>query len=414
MAARRNLLDRIFGRRPNEDQKTVRLEVVAGYGSVFSQWGGDPYTRQVVREAIDAIARNAAKLKPRHVRRIEGAVVAGSGQLDRLLAVRPNRNMSAYDLMYKAVTTLQVDNNAFLYPEWDRGTLAAIWPVSCTHAEFLADELGAVYVRFWLRDGKPKVLPYAEVIHIRRHFYESELAGEDNAPLNDALEVIRITNEGIAKAVQTSAHLRGLLKFTAMLKPEDIKKQRDDFVADYLSVDNEGGIAALDSKAEYTELKTDPKVINALQMQELRNSVYRYFGVSEAIVASKYSEDEWAAFYESVIEPIAVQLSLEFTAKLFTERERGHGNEIVFEANRLQYASVKTKLDLREMVDRGALLPNEWREAFNLGPIEGGDKPLRRLDTGVVSPSGQIGNEGGSDDGGDGQEGNSPSGTTGE
>ena len=413
MAEKRNLLDRIFGRRPNEDQKTIRLEIVGGYGSVFSQWGGDPYTRQVVREAIDAIARNAAKLKPRHIRRIEGATVAGGGQLDRLLAVRPNRNMSAYDLLYKVVTTLQADNNAFLYPEWEGGALVAIWPVSCTRAEFLADELGTVYVRFWLRDGKPKVLPYAEVIHIRRHFYESELAGEDNAPLNDALEVIRITNEGIANAVKTSGHLRGLLKFTAMLKPDDIKKQRDDFVADYLSVDNEGGIAALDAKADYAELKTDPKVINAPQMQELRNSIYRYFGVNEAIVGSKYSENEWAAFYESVIEPIAVQLSLEFTAKMFTERERGHGNEIVFEANRLQYASVSTKLDLREMVDRGALTPNEWREAFNLGPVEGGDKPLRRLDTGVVSPSGQT-NEGGNDDGGDGQEGSSPSGTTGE
>ena len=402
MAEKRNLLDRIFGRRPNEDQRTIRLEIVAGYGSVFSQWGGDPYTKQVVREAIDAIARNAAKLKGRHIRRVGGAINTGNSQLDRLLSVRPNRNMSAYDLLYKVVTTLLADNNSFLYPEWEDGTLAAIWPVSCTRAEFLSDELGTVYVRFWLRDGKPKVLPYADVIHLRRHFYESELAGEDNTPLNDVLEVIRITNEGIATAVKTSGNLRGLLKFTAMLKPEDIKKQRDDFVADYLSVGNEGGVAALDNKSEYTELKTDPKIINAPQMQELRNSVYRYFGVNEAIVSSKYSEDEWAAFYESVIEPIAVQLSLEFTAKLFTERERGHGSEIVFEANRLQYASVKTKLDLREMVDRGALTPNEWRESFNLGPVDGGDKPLRRLDTGVVGSTGQTqGDGGGSDDGRD-------------
>lgn len=36
------------------------------------------------------------------------------------------------------------------------------------------------------------------------------------------------------------------------------------------------------------------------------------------------------------------------------------------------------------MVDRGAMTPNEWREVLNLPPVEGGDKPLRRLDTVTV------------------------------
>ena len=37
------------------------------------------------------------------------------------------------------------------------------------------------------------------------------------------------------------------------------------------------------------------------------------------------------------------------------------------------------------MVDRGALTPNEWRETMSLAPIEGGDKPIRRLDTAPVT-----------------------------
>jgi hypothetical protein len=84
------------------------------------------------------------------------------------------------------------------------------------------------------------------------------------------------------------------------------------------------------------------------------------------------------------IEPLSKQLSGEFTRKLFTRKERGFGNSIIFEANSLQYASMTTKLALVAMVDRGALTPNEWREVLNLGPIEGGDIPIRRLDTAVV------------------------------
>ena len=47
-------------------------------------------------------------------------------------------------------------------------------------------------------------------------------------------------------------------------------------------------------------------------------------------------------------------------------------------------ASLNTKLAFQAMVDRGAMLPNEWRATMNLAPIEGGDKPIRRLDTQVV------------------------------
>ena len=42
------------------------------------------------------------------------------------------------------------------------------------------------------------------------------------------------------------------------------------------------------------------------------------------------------------------------------------------------------------MVDRGAMTPNEWRKVLNLSPIEGGNKPIRRLDTALVSEGGEI------------------------
>jgi hypothetical protein len=57
---------------------------------------------------------------------------------------------------------------------------------------------------------------------------------------------------------------------------------------------------------------------------------------------------------------------------------------IMYESSRLMFASNKTKLALVAMVDRGALTPNEWRATLNLAPVEGGDVPLRRLDTAPV------------------------------
>ena len=398
---RRSLLQTVFGAlRPG--RVITQLRMLSGYAPVFTPWGGKPYEADVVRAAVDAIARNGAKLRAKHVRRVDGRVVPVGGQIERILTIRPNPNMNAYAFLYRLITTWAIDNDAFAYPQWDGPNLVAIWPINCVLAEFLEDDSRTIYVKFHFADGGQVVLPYSEVIHLRRHYYSNDLLSEPNTPINATLSAIHTTNEGLAEAVKTSAHLRGILKFQGLLKDADIEAARQRFVQQYMTVQNSGGVAALDSKAEYQELKTQPVVVNAAQMKELRDAVFRYFGVSEAIVKGDYDEDQWNAFYESTIEPLAVQMSLEFTSKLFTPRELGHGNEIIFEANRLQYASMTTKLNLREMVDRGALTPNEWREALNLAPVEGGDKPIRRLDT---RPTDEDNNEKGGDTGGNGTEG---------
>jgi len=393
MTERQGLLQKIFGLiRPR--RQMTQLRMMSGYTPIFTPWQGNPYAADVVRAAVDAIARNAAKLRAKHIRRVNGQVIPVGGHIERLLTIRPNPNMNAYDFLYRLVTTLMIDNNAWAYPQWNGTTLEAIWPINCVMAEFLEDDSKTIYVKFYFADGGQVVLPYSDVIHLRRHYYSNDLLGESNEPINSTLSVIHTLNESLPQAVKTSASLRGILKFQGLLKEDDIKKNRDRFIQEYMTLQNSGGIAALDGKADYQELKNQPVLINAAHMKELRDEVFRYFGVSEAIVKGDYTEEQWNAFYESTIEPLAIQMSLEFTSKLFTERELGFGNEIVFEANRLQYASIKTKLDLREMVDRGALTPNEWREAMNLAPIEGGDKPIRRLDT---RPTDETDNQGGDD-----------------
>ena len=92
-----------------------------------------------------------------------------------------------------------------------------------------------------------------------------------------------------------------------------------------------------------------------------------------------------------------MQLGGEYTRKLFTRRERVFGNKIIFEASLWDSASISTKLNLLQMVDRGSLLPDEWRAAFHMGPIPGGDQPIRRLDTAYVDTTENL-TEGGSTD----------------
>jgi HK97 family phage portal protein len=378
---KRSIFQKLFGSISQTIQNFTRFKLMSGYSPIFTSFGNDAYASDVVRSTVHAIASNAAKLKPKHIRRLGEKISPQNSTIERLLTVRPNAHMNAYDFYYKVVTQLLMKNNAFILIQTDGVNVTGFYPINAWTVEMLEyqDEL---FVKFNFQSGKALTVPYAAVIHLRRFYNENDMFGEsNNEALLPTLELIHTTNEGIKNAVKSSAYLRGLLKFTqTMLKPEDIKKQRDDFVKDYMDVSNNGGIAAIDAKADYVPLNNEPKMINGPQMKLIEEKIYKFFNVNEAIVMSKYNENEWNAFYESVLEPIAIQLSLEFTSKLFTDRARGFGNEIIFEANRLQYASNTTKITLvNTLMPMGLLTMNEGREVFNLASVDGGDKRIISL-----------------------------------
>lgn len=132
---KRSLFQIIFGfLRPR--QQTTQLRMLSGHTPIFTPWYGNPYAADVVRAAVDAIARNGAKLRAKHIRRVNGQVIPVGGSIEKLLTVRPNQNMNAYDFLYRLITTWAIDNNAFAYPVWDGTNLVAIWPINCVSAEF--------------------------------------------------------------------------------------------------------------------------------------------------------------------------------------------------------------------------------------------------------------------------------------
>lgn len=141
-----------------------------------------------------------------------------------------------------------------------------------------------------------------------------------------------------------------------------------------MGAENAGGIAAIDSTVEFKEIAQRTPNVPVNQITFLRDNVYRYYGVNEKVLTSTLSDQEWISFYENVIEPIAIQLSYEFTFKLLTPREIGYGNKIEFTANLLQYATLQTRDTIGgNMFDRGAMTINEYRALMYYGPVDDGD-----------------------------------------
>ena len=394
------LIDWMFGKKISTPQTQTKFKLINDLGEGFYKWDGHLYRSDIVRACIRPKARAIGKLVAQHIRDNEEGFQTNPKRNIRFLLEEPNPLMSGQVFQEKMATQLELNNNAFALIKRDSETFEPyeIYPVPANNVDMLEGPLGDMYLKFYFDDGSQMVVPYVDVIHLRQDFNSHNLFGDSpHDALADLMEIVNTIDQGMMKAIKNSAIIKWVMKFKSVLKKEDIELQVDDFTNNYLNVEKNGG--AVPSDPRYDLEQVDPKsyVPDDKQMNNTTKRILDFFNTNEDIVQSKYTEDTWNSYYESVVEPVAKQLANEYTRKLFSKRERGHGNKIIFESSSLQYASMSTKLGLERMVDRGSLTPNEWRRILNLGPIEDGDKPIRRLDTAQIKggeDNGQNGNQG--------------------
>ena len=376
---KRNLFEALFGGGKGRTTTKTQLQMLNSYNPYFSTTSEEIYDSKVARQCIDRIATHCAKLIPKHIQGEQGRVV--NGDINFLLQHRPNPLMSTFDFIYKTISMLYTDSNAFVFIQKDnQGFIKAFYPVLAKTYDLLQDEKNITYLQFEFINGKTYTIPYLDLIHLRLFYNKHDIYGSNSRILKTDIETAITTSEGIRNAIRTSNNLKGILKFTnTMLKPKDIKENKDAFVRDYLSMENNSGIASLDAKAEFQPLDLKPITLDKAQMEQVNYNIYDYFGISEEIVRNKFTDEQWNAFYEGVIEPRAMQLSYEFTNKVFSDIAIREGNRIVFTANKIQYQSLEKKIKLLDTVlPYGLLTKDTALEILDLAPLRrrGGAKNI--------------------------------------
>lgn len=381
---RRSLFNFIFGKKSNNQQNITQtqFQLLSGWNTQFSTLPEGTYNSKVARQVIDRIATHCAKLVPKH---IQGNITNNiKGEINFLLSNQPNPLMNTFDFIYRIISLLYTDCNAFVYIAKDKtGFITGFYPVLATTYELLQGADGTMYFQFDFVNGQTYTIPYLELIHLRLFFNRNDVFGMSNRVLQTDLNTADTVAQGIDKAIKTTSNLKGILQYeNSMLKNKDLVKTKDDFVKDFLNMDNEGGIAALDAKATFKEVNLKPITLDNEQLKQVNYNIFDYFGISEKIVDNSFKEEEWNAFYEGIIEARAIQMSYAFTNKIFKRQSIKDGHRIVFTANRLQYSTLTNKISLiKEAGALGLLTKDEAREIIELPQLGGeeGSKILQSL-----------------------------------
>lgn len=359
------LFDKIFKRPSRPVVSDGFFETLSAYTPIFTSWGGKIYESELVRAAIHARATHASKLS---------VTVQGSAKpkLQTKMKTGPNEWQTWGQFLYRLSTILDVQNTAFIVPVQDYyGEASGIYPILpslCT----IVDVDGEPWLRYQFQNDEYAAIEMRYCGMMTKFQYTNDFFGENNAALAPTMELINIQNQGIAEGVKSAATFRFMAKINNFTKSEDLAKERKRFTRDNLQGD--GGVLLFpNTYSDIQQIKSSPFVVDAEQMNAIKENVYNYFGVNGEVLQNKAYGDAWSAFYEGAIEPFAIQFSDVATKMLFTERERASGSFVMATANRLQYMSNTEKLNVSaQMADRGIMNRDEIREIWNLSPLPNG------------------------------------------
>lgn len=368
------LFDRIFGNRPKEKARYEEtFKMLDGYTPRFTSFGGGIYESELIRAAINARATHMSKLK------VE-TYGAARPALQNKLKNNPNEFQTWSQFQYRLSTLLDVNNTAFITPVFDPyGEPSGIYTPLPTKCEIVAYD-GVPYLRYEFSRGKIAAVELEYCGIMTKYQYRSDFFGESNEALRQTMDLIHIQNQGIEEGVKSAATYRFMAKLSNFAKPEDLAKERERFTTENLAKGS-GLLLFPNTYQDVKQVEVKPWVVDAEQRKAIEANVFRYYGVNDDILEGHFTSDIWAAFYESAIEPFAIQEAEVLKKMFFTLREQSQGNGVSVTANRLQYLSNADKLNVSaQMADRGLMTRNEIREIWQLPPLPepiGSQLPIR-------------------------------------
>ena len=375
-----SFLDKIFKRAPKNTRYAPTLD---GYTPIFTQFGQDIYASDVVQQALSCIVNEMMKLNPTHVRYKDSDPTPVKGNIQAVLD-NPNPLMTTSEFLEKIVWLLLLNYNVFIIPTYytwidentgaERRYYESLYPILPIQVDFIEDQSGKLYTKFYFWNGENTTIPYDSVIHVRCNYALNQYMGgdqfgqPDHGPLLKTLQINHDLLQGVAKAMKAAYAVNGIVKYNTMIddgRTEEALKKLEQKLKN-----SESGFLPLDLKAEFIPFEHKLQLVDKPTLEFIDSKILRNFGVPVAIVEGDYSQETYNAFYQKTLEPLIKAISQAFTKKMFTEREKAFGNKIELYPKELIFMTVQQTLEMINILSpTGAMYENEKRVALGLRPI---------------------------------------------
>ena len=372
-------LDKLRRKKP---KNTQYADMLNGFTPIFSQFGDNIYSSDVVQQAIRCIVHEMKKLNPTHVKEDGADKISCTSNIQAVLN-KPNELMTTSDFIEKIVWQLFFNYNSFVLPTYyvwtdkngvEKRHYTGLYPLAPTQVDFIQDASDQIYISLKFANNYETTVKYSEIIHIRYDFSVNEFLGGDDTGQPDyraLLKTLQLNEDlltGVSSAMKSSFAINGVVKFNTMLDNGKTEAALKDLEMHLKR--SESGFLPIDLKSEFIPLDKKVQLVDDDTLKFIDEKILRHFGVPLCILTGDYTKAQYEAFYQKTLEPLIIAIGQAFTRTLFTDRERAFGNRIVLYPKDLIFMSVDQTLEMiRLLGDTGSLYENEKRTAFGLRPL---------------------------------------------
>ena len=372
--------DKLFRRPPKNRKFAPTLD---GFAPLYSQFGTNIYASDVVQQALKCIVDEIKKLNPTHVRYIGNDPTPVKSTVQDILD-EPNPLMTTSEFLEKITWLLLLNYNVFIIPiyrTWtdentgaERRYYEALYPIKPTQVDFIEDGAGRLFVTFWFMNGYKTTIPYDDVIHIKYNYSVNQYMGgnevgqPDHKALLSTLQLNEDLLQGVAKAMKSSYAVNGIVKYNTLMDDGHMKTALKELEGKLQR--SESGFLPIDLKAEFTPLEHKTALVDKPTLEFIDGKILRNWGVPLPILTGDFTKEQYEAFYQKTLEPLALAISQAFTKKLFTAREKAFQNRVELYPKDLIFMTVSQTLEMINILSpTGALFENEKRVALGLRPL---------------------------------------------
>lgn len=338
----------------NESEpKIVQLQI-GEYGGLVPAFVPNDGKVEESEAAISCISTNALYASKAEFSRVliksETGEKIPDARMNKILQLSPNPLCTAAVFWERAAHFFWQYNNAFIYIERDAfGDVKHLWSIDPSAVKFSKISTGEILLKFML-NGQELLVPYDEIIHIAKSVVKNPIFGMDACkPIKRVMNMIDLNYKGIENAILTSTLVRYIGEYVTKMSEDQLEEKAKKFTERYLRVDRKNpiGVVLTDSSLKLQPMTNGKQqTANYMEANQWNNSVYKYYGCPEKVIAGNATEEEMVAYYERTVEIFLMRAAQEMNRKLNTAREYDVGNRIIYSDRKIQYLSMATRLQI--------------------------------------------------------------------
>ncbi len=192
--------------------------------------------------------------------------------------------------------------------------------------------------------------------------------------LSNISQLIDDNLHSISMKLNDGQSLKGFIKFPTKAASEQLSQHLEKRKDDIFNAAKNGGIGFLEQGEEFQELKNTYATVTSDELTFLKQQLYNSFGINEDLFTANYTEDQYRAYFQSVVKVYTRVVQEEINRKALTPTARTQGQKVLTYIDLFDVSSLK---DLNSFAYQqaylGTISPNEARSIFGFGSYDGGD-----------------------------------------